>query len=494
METMEIERRFLLYPCPMKRFLKMQGIGYRAVKIEQFYLVAGAERVERYRKQGDEYIRTLKRGAGLVREEREERITKARYEAALAENRGGIIRKTRRIFEYRGHLYELDSFKGALKGLNILEIEFPDEAAAHRFELPEPFAHLLVAEVTDDRRFSNGALSRLQRIPPIETALAELLKRIDGRESFLKASTNVELTPFESGGHAVQAIAYTLLRSVSANREAILAGDEDPERLHQFRVAMRKLRALLSQMAPIFDETWRLRHKESLAGLMRRTGEKRDIDVYLLEIPRYRGMLPKRLHPGIERLEHYLRGRLEAEEAALERFLRSDPLLEELEALTRFATTENAEGLGAEAQTPLILTAEKALWRRYRKILKKGAAIDASSPAHAYHMVRIDVKKLRYMMEFFAAIFDREAYTAMLKKLKSIQSILGEHQDLDVQREHLGQFAQIPELHTPETMEAIEALRAAMADLECEKRAAFRAAFEAFAETGPLFRRMICKY
>ncbi len=491
---MEIERRFLLYPCSMKRFLKMHGIRYRAIPIQQFYVVADTERVERFRKLGDRYIRTCKQGSGLVRDESEEEITKDLFDAAMYRNSGGVIRKTRRIFEYRGYRFELDSFKGELRGLNVLEIEFESEAEAKGFELPEPFRHILAAEVTYKPKFTNGAISRIMRIPALETDLAALIGQIEKRPSFLKASTSISLTPFESGSHALKALFYSLLKSVDANKRAILSGDEDPERLHQLRVAMRKLRALLSQMTPLFDATWLETHKLKLAGLMRQTGEKRDIDVYLLHIPLYKSMISEKLHPGIDALEAYLLHQVKEKEEALKQFLRSGPFSDEMAILTDFATSENMEGLSGRATGPLIIEVKSALRKRYKKVLKKGSEIDADSEAHRYHMVRIDVKKLRYMMEFFASILDNEAYSMMLKKLKTIQTILGEHQDLDVQRHHLKAFTELPELHTDETITAVEALRQTMAKLEMEKRSEFRDAFREFAKTGELFHKMVCKF
>ncbi|WP_201353491.1 CHAD domain-containing protein [Hydrogenimonas urashimensis] len=494
MEKTEIERRFLLYPCSMKRFLKRHTIACRTVKMVQFYLVADDERVERYRKEDGKYVRTLKHGAGLVREEFEERITKEAFEEALRRNRGGVIRKVRRIFGYRGRLFELDSFKGVLKGLNILEIEFESAEEAKRFELPEPFNRLTIAEVTEDRRFSNGALSRSGKIPTIGVGLAALLESIDRRETFLKASTAVALTPYEKCANALKAIVYTLLRSIEANKKTILAKTEDPERLHQLRVAMRKLRALLSQMAPFFDEEWRHFHKEKLAALMRETGAKRDIDVYLLEIPRYRQMVPESLVGGIDALETYLLEQKKVQERFVENFLESERFLKEMAELLRFAAEEGSEGLSEKAAIPVILGVSKRLRYRYKKVLKKGALIDADSPAHHYHMVRIDVKKLRYMMEFFSSILEPDAYAQMLKKLKAIQTILGEHQDLDVQREHLKAFAKVPELHNEKTMRAIDSLRDAMAKLEREKRKRFRELFEEFSRTDDLFHRMVCRF
>jgi CHAD domain-containing protein len=274
----------------------------------------------------------------------------------------------------------------------------------------------------------------------------------------------------------------------------MLSGDDDPERLHQFRVAMRKQRALLSQLAPLFDPDWAGAHREKLAALMRRTGAKRDIDVYLLKIPYYRSLLPEKHHEGLEKLAEYLKTKEREVRQALRDFLESAELTEELEALARFCRRDDGEGLRERAAGPVVLEVKKALRRRYDRVLKKGAAIDARSEAEAYHRVRIDVKKLRYLMEFFAAIFETEAYREMLGKLKSIQTILGEHQDLDVQRSHLKAFASLDALHDAKTREAIAVLRETMAKLEERKRKAFRDAFADFSETSGLLKRMVCHY
>ncbi|WP_353662908.1 CHAD domain-containing protein [Hydrogenimonas sp. SS33] len=494
MNGFEIERRFWLYPCSMKRFLRENAIAYDACPIIQFYLVAETGRVERYRQKCTHYIRTIKKGQGLVREEQEEEIGREAFEEALKRNRGGIIRKVRRRFVLEGRTYELDSFKGPLKGLNILEIEFDNEEEAKGLRLPAPLSDLVIAEVTNEPAFSNGALSRTMRIPALASPLPTLLDSVRQREDFLKASTPLALKPSESSANALKALFTTLLMSVKANRQAMLAGDGDPERLHQFRVAMRKLRALLSQMSPLFDEAWRREHKQKLAALMRQTGTKRDIDVYLMQMDYYKTLVDTKYHAGLDALRRWLEVREEEERKALTDFLQDDALLNELNALTSFATTHERTGLSERAENPVIVEVKKALKKRYANVLKRGAAVGRHSPAHTYHEVRIEVKKLRYLMEFFASILEEEAYGVMLKRLKTIQTILGEHQDLDVQRAHLKTFTELPELHDKETKKAIDALRSAMGKLEEKKRAEFRDHFSRFAKTADLFHRMVCRF
>lgn len=494
MKHLEIERRYLLYPCSVKAFLKRYHMQYKKIPIRQFYSVAREDRVQRYRQEGNRYLLTSKTGRGMTRVEEEKEIDKATFYSALAAHRGGIIEKDRYVVEVGEYRYEIDRFKKSLKGLNILEIEFPDAARARRFRIAAPFDDLVITEVTDNPAFSNAALSRTMRIPAIAHPLIELLKRVDRENGFLKASAKVDLRPYESGAHAVKTILYRLLKSVEANRAAILEGDDDSERLHQFRVAMRKMRALLAQMSLYFDPTWLQSRKTKLAELMRQTGPKRDIDVYLMQIPRYRAWLSADYHEGLAEIENYLRKSAESQNVRLQAFLRSEALKDEIGTIERFVHTESLEGLSSAAENPVVIDATKALKKRYRKILKKGRAIDEEAPAADYHALRIEVKKLRYLMEFFAAILEPEAYRTLIKKLKEIQTILGEHQDLEVQRTHLKDLLKIPEITDKETKKSIEKLRQILEKEEHKKRRAFREKFAMFETTGSLFRRMICRY
>ena len=494
MENLEIERRFVLYPCSMKRFLRSRSISYDKSTIVQFYLVAAEGEAVRYRRRGNTFTRTVKRGSGLVRQEHEEMVPKSVFEEALRRNRGGVIRKERFVFEIDGTTFELDSFKRPLKGLNILEVEFKSESEAKGFVLPKLFENVVAAEVTDNPDFTNGAISKRMAVPAIERPLKELLEEVDGRRDFSKASVSVKFTPYESAAHAVKAILYSLMKTVRADRAAILEGTEDPERLHQLRVAMRKTRALLSQMGGVFDPAWCRMHKESLGSLMRETGDMRDLDVYIEEIEEFGRMLPKRLHNALKRVEKRLLERRKSERERLRSFLTGEKFTAQIEELNRFAQTSSEEGLCEEAFSPLIFTVKPVLKSRYAKVLKRGSLIGKKSPAQEYHAVRIDVKKLRYMMEFFSSLFDEEAYRQMASKLKSIQSILGKHQDLDVQSRHIESLKRHPDMQDGETLEALNVLKERMDQMQTEKRAEFRREFREFSKTQGLFRKMICRF
>ena len=70
----------------------------------------------------------------------------------------------------------------------------------------------------------------------------------------------------------------------------------------------------------------------------------------------------------------------------------------------------------------------------YRRMLKMGDAIDASSPPEAYHELRKKGKELRYLLELFGVpLFPEEVVKPMIRSLKALQDVLGRHQDREVQ-------------------------------------------------------------
>ena len=92
-----------------------------------------------------------------VHEETESEISEKEYQKALkqANPEKCAVEKTRFVFKWHDQVFELDLFKGHLKGLAILEIELDDKDDT--VELP-PFLKVL-KEVTKDKKFTNFSLA-----------------------------------------------------------------------------------------------------------------------------------------------------------------------------------------------------------------------------------------------------------------------------------------------------------------------------------------------
>lgn len=165
---LEKERKFLVkFPTSWSALSEMFDDLIDVKRISQTYLVPDkGEPAARVRKTvegltGDtetifHYNKKKPVDTG-VHEEEEYEITKGQYDKHLRKSNPdkAPVEKTRFVFKYNDQVFELDVFKGPLRGLAILEIELKD--MNDTVELP-PFLKI-VKEVTKDKRFTNFALA-----------------------------------------------------------------------------------------------------------------------------------------------------------------------------------------------------------------------------------------------------------------------------------------------------------------------------------------------
>lgn len=146
----EIERKFIVGELPA-------GLG-AGRPMEQGYLALDADGTEvRLRLEATGAVLAVKRGGGLVRHETEIALDDRTASSLWPLTEGRRLAKHRHEIPLGGGLVaELDVYAGALAGLIVVEVEFPDEAAAAAFEPPPWFGR----EITGDAGFRNQALAR----------------------------------------------------------------------------------------------------------------------------------------------------------------------------------------------------------------------------------------------------------------------------------------------------------------------------------------------
>ena len=89
-------------------------------------------------------------------------------------------------------------------------------------------------------------------------------------------------------------------------------------------------------------------------------------------------------------------------------------------------TTSLASAAIIEVAGPRIVKANTTL-------RKRGAGISADAPAPLLHRLRIDGKRLRYLLEFFFDLYPSVTMTRFIKELKRLQDLLGNFNDTEVQ-------------------------------------------------------------
>jgi len=78
--------------------------------------------------------------------------------------------------------------------------------------------------------------------------------------------------------------------------------------------------------------------------------------------------------------------------------------------------------------------------RAHSRLVRDGRTIDRHSPPVALHDLRKDAKRLRYLLECFGSLFPAEVLSVAVRPLKSLQDVLGEFQDTEVQAHALADF------------------------------------------------------
>ena len=101
-------------------------------------------------------IKTQGDKKSLARPEQETKISKKEYIELLKISRTEPIIKRRYFFKYKKHTVELDVFRGYLKGMIVIEIEFKSEKEAYSFLAPDWFGK----EITGVKKYSNSSLAK----------------------------------------------------------------------------------------------------------------------------------------------------------------------------------------------------------------------------------------------------------------------------------------------------------------------------------------------
>jgi triphosphatase len=213
---------------------------------------------------------------------------------------------------------------------------------------------------------------------------------------------------------------------------------EDPEELHQLRVAARRIDATLGLFKRQLPAAL-VRARKTTKAVLRSLGAARDVDVQLAELARYCANLPEQERAAAEPLRVYLESERSRARARMVRALDSEPTRRWLDTLMQ-AAAESADMNGAD---PALVIMPERVQRRFRKLRKSVGRLRSKSSMEDYHQVRRRAKQLRYATECGAGLFGKPA-DDLLKPLRRLQDRLGAHQDSYMAQNRLAALAGDP--------------------------------------------------
>jgi CHAD domain-containing protein len=303
----------------------------------------------------------------------------------------------------------------------------------------------------------------------------------------------ISLDPASTAQEAAGLVFGRLLDTMERNERGIRE-DIDTEFLHDFRVAVRRTRSGLSQIKGIFPSGIVEKYGSMFAVLGKSTNRLRDLDVYLLNRDNFMNILEEDLRPALDPLFVALAEERDREHKAVIHTLGGreyQTLKKEWRELLDSAGSPALEA--KNAGKPATDVARRFISKWYERVTTAGGRVNESSPDAQLHALRIDCKKLRYLLEFFSSLFPREEIGEFVRQLKRLQDNLGEFNDLSVQLAELKSRLRAPEAPvTIDTAAAIGALIARLEDRQKKVRSLFSRSFAAFSgrENAKRYKRL----
>ena len=259
----------------------------------------------------------------------------------------------------------------------------------------------------------------------------------DGRPKLLRALDIVpapppEPTPPEAPAvEQLRVLIESQVRQIIANDPGTRLG-QDPELLHQMRVACRRMRAILRETDSILVPDWVEPLRGEIGWLGDELGAVRDLDVLRQHLSDEIAALdPADARGGallIRALEAERGGRREELVAALqsERYFKLLGALEDAARKPQIADPDvSLESVARDA------------FKRLRKAVRR---LGTEPSDEALHEVRIKAKRARYAAELVASAGGKPVQR-FIERAKEFQDVLGDYQDAVVARERIRALA-----------------------------------------------------
>ncbi len=381
------------------------------------------------------------------------------------------------------------------KGASPVANGGPVIATGHAEELP---LRLSVAEVRGYPGQARRAASRLALVPgarPVGTSVfIAALAAAGRRPGDYTGKVSAQIAGDMPAAVAVATVLLSMLDTLERNVDGVLH-DTDSEFLHDLRVAVRRSRSAIKLLGDVFPAALTGHYRDEFKWLGDMTTPVRDLDVHLLGFDDLAASLLATTPADLEPFRHYLTRRRVTEFRRLSSVLRSarfralthdwrKALCETLEEASASPRRTKARRGQPRSQLAAALATDRTA-RAYRQITRRGGVITPQSPAESLHDLRKRCKELRYLLEFFAPLYEPEAYRKVTGDLKKLQDCLGEFQDSQVQREEIAILAEamltdrnrVPAA----TFLAMGEISARLAVRQDEARADFGRRFAAFA-------------
>ena len=404
----------------------------------------------RVRRIGNKHIQTVKatNGAGAFPLDRNEWEREVAGDKPDLRYVGGTPLESFSRRKLRRSLTPLFEVKVERNAYPVQSANSDIEVAIDRGNITTATSNMAFCEIELElKRGASAELARLARRFAEEAPVSLGLKSKADRGFDLRAERSprahraekLSLQPNTRIDRAFQLIGWSCLRQIALNTDAVKNGDN--EGVHQMRIGLRRLRALMSIFKDLIDGPETDLIEGELEWLTAELGPARELQVFLETTlgPRAtRGVEEEAIQLVRETVVSHRDAALERVRVALigDRF--RELVLRTALWVLAGDWSDNAEADGVPPNGALKPFAAKVLSKRTKKFSSRVDGVQELD-THGRHKLRIEVKKLRYATEFFAPLFGRaRTRRRFAGVLRELQDSLGRANDIAVNR-RLGQ-------------------------------------------------------
>jgi len=253
--------------------------------------------------------------------------------------------------------------------------------------------------------------------------LALIASGISSRE--YSTSLKLRIDPFMPGDQVLKMILLRLLEIMQQNTSGTIKG-KDTEFMHDYRVALRKIRVVLKQFKLYYPQDPSNEYRRFFSRLSKLSNPVRDIDVFLMELENYQAVFDPTDWQQLQSLRDYLVLTRAEAQSELNEELKSSHYRQTIkqwrEHLKQSATDVDTAD---DTVQPVHRLADESLREVNQQTLKQGKAVARNINAEALHELRKSFKQLRYLMSFFSSIYPAVELRTLTQSLTEIQDDLG---------------------------------------------------------------------
>ena len=322
------------------------------------------------------------------------------------------------------------------------------------------------------------------RLGPVENPLSYYFSALGRTPGDYSSKLLAQLDRDMTIQQAMSTLLLFLLDVMERNTAGI-RDDIDSEFLHDFRIANRRSRSLVSGIKHVLPAQALELGKGHFSWLSKQTSLLRDTDVFLLAFQQYEQLLPGRRFKKLLPLRELLQQQKKAAHADFLEALDSNRHHEFVHDWREFLQENHLRNKQERGMRPVIAVADDAIWKAWKRLQKHGRIAQDTGADQALHEMRKSGKKLRYLLEAFRTLFPADDMEEAIGQLRKIQNILGDIVDYQVQQQFLQNWQKnFSSAQHKDTNAAMSHLYKIYSKRETAAKNSFQRNYEAFISAG----------